>query len=382
MEARRRQVQSARDKRASGGSGGGTTNAPLARNVTLGSSAPRYASTPNGLLVSHSERLFPVMVHDSAERNMTFPVVPSSFPWLGDLVEGYQHFTIKSMTFQYRPRVGAAIGGTVIMAPYYEADDPRSRFGYGNGISMMDWVSSLPGAKQFANWASESAGFLAKNLVRSVFRVIGVETRPGSPPVPFDDESRVPGWICVVTSPRSDGVANAEYAGDVWATYTVELRATRGMNQPKGITFYAGSTVSLGLTTTALASGSLSHIRPHGADTVRCFAPGTYCVIKRAVGTTLTYDTDGDTVQNIYGVDVTADRFGGVYDVSAGVITDTVLPNTQQLFSTMAIAGPMQAYFVNLIYGDELTLSALSGTAVTNHQLYIFKCQPGMPMVA
>jgi hypothetical protein len=381
-EMARRRAQSARDRKMSNSVVRSSVSAPKAISQTLMSGRPRYQATANGLIVSHSEKFFSVDVADTGFTNYTKQVKPYSFPWLQNIAGEYQHFKIRKINFHYRPRVGTEVGGTVVMAPYYDAQNPWVIYG-ANGEGFLEFLTSLPGAKQFANWAADSVGFLASNLVRGIFRIIGVNTVPGAS-APTDagyDEAIIPGYICVVCSPRSDGATTSNgytTAGDIWVDYTVELIAPRGPRNVKGVSIRSTSSTGAALALqSSPMSGNTGFVRPSGTNTLTFEAPGMYCVIKLQTGTTLAMDIDGDIIYDQFNNDVTDARLHNHYDVSAAALSDS---NDVSSYDMWGSDGDriMQAYFVDAQAGDKLIIDApLSGTLATT-MLQVFRCDPAV----
>jgi hypothetical protein len=335
--------------------------APAAYSKLLNRGQPRLTSIPNGLRVVHAERL--VADLKAGDSHYSYRVSPKSFDWIGGLSDHFQQFRVKKFDFYFVPKVGTSINATVTMAPYYEAANPYPQR---SSNSVLVEIASLPGVTSFAAWSEGKAAWLARNAVRSTFRLLGITGPKSAGGNVGDDESKQPGYALVHVS--ADG--SSTKVGDLWVEYEFELLGPV-KSLGFGLALYSASTDDTDLALqSAWAAGNVDDFTLSG-NTITFYRPGPYTVAIVQTATSPVQDTDGHLVYDQNDDDVTSDRMVPTYDVSAAGYIAT--PNTSSLiYETASSTVAMQAFGLRVQYGDYLVIDALtSGSSLTSTKISV-----------
>lgn len=356
-----------------------TRAAPAAVGASFYGSIPQFTALPGsvGFLLKHKEHFLSVIASATAGTdNHSFQVNSKMVPYLKGMLSHFQHWTIRKLVAHWRPAQGTGSQIKVTSAFYNECEDPPKS---GANGSILSFLANLPGVKQFAGWAIEEVGMMAKELTRSVFKVVGAvafEPVVGSNVPATLLESLVPGHF--VFQVDYGGQAAGDALGDWWLEYEVELRmptvAATDMYQT-----YSAETASAALALpTAQYLGNRSIYTPVGTNTIRINTSGPHTVMLRLVGTDLVPDNDGHLVRDYNGVDVTTRRLMDGYDISSVAPYQSADTDDQQWASGTGAgtSGFVQVLFFDFQLGDELTIDALTSGSLTTTMLLI---QEGAP---
>jgi hypothetical protein len=289
-------------------------------------------------------------------------MTPASAPWLKGVAQHFQHYKINKMSAFYRPRVSATYDGSITIAPYYEAEFPDElvRAIGTNATNIFDFLSSLPGAKQFALWASDTVAAATGSFVRSIFRVVGVDVYgSGVTAGAMTDESRTPGYF-MWQAQSSESTANS---GDIWLSYDIELIAPAN-TAPFHASFYSESTdgADLGLTTAARRiTGGLC--RPVGTNTIEFLTNTDITLVHGVTGTSIVPDVDAIVINDYAGNNVTDNRLYNTFDYSASAAVDCTNPANQDMYGGSGSAKYVQIFAFRAHPGDRVTFpDVTSGT--------------------
>jgi hypothetical protein len=328
---------------------------------------PKFSSVPNGISVAHTEKIMASVSSDNTVHAIR--VHPDSTMYAAGIGHHFQQFRVKRFDLHYVPKGGTSTKGTVTLAPYYDADDPAGDVPTTSGV--VD-ISTLPGATQFANWATGRAGWLARNASRAVFRNLGLMTVHGegsSVQDMINDESKTPGWIIYQVSRSSDSQGEV---GSLWCGYEFEFLDPIVAPGKMALSIESGSTSSSALALhTANFVGDPTSFKLKG-NTITFRSPGWYTVIIVQDGTDPVIDDDGHLITDVSGTDVTADRLTKIYDTSAQTLSTPASSASQQAYAADS-GTALQCLFLHVQMGDVLTIDALTGGTLTSTRVHIVR---------
>jgi hypothetical protein len=154
-------------------------------------------------------------------QNITFglnPGLPATFPWLSQLAQNYEEYTIKQLIFTFRSTVTDFVAsngqvGTIIMATQYNSNDEpfqskQDMMEYSGAVSAKISQAVIAGVE--CDPAQLSGSY-------------GKYTRAGPVPQSEDVKTYDLGTLNVATS-NTPAQFNNQAVGELWVSYTVELR--------------------------------------------------------------------------------------------------------------------------------------------------------------
>lgn len=358
-----------RGRRAPRAQRSAVTSAPAAFDRAFRATDVRFDYIPAGVRVTHSES-----AKTFTDNGVTtaLEVHPRRLTFLKGLANHFQNFRIIKWQARWTPSAGTGDKVRVIMAPWYESEAPV-KSGLMAGEATV-FLSTLPGATEFAGWAEKSAGWLARRAVRTTFKLFGLRGATTQPNA--DDEARIPGHVLVNVSSSAGNIGRV---GRIWIDYTVELlspNASRG----SGMAIFSDSTSSAAL---ALQSGTrMGQLYDYkfGNNTIQILSPGPYTFILQHAGTDPVLDPDGHTIKDIHN-NVVTDRWLDLYDVGAGTITAQTAPDNYALAVNSATRS-IQVFSALLDYGDQVTFDALTSGDLTSTKIIVLPEAPTMIPIA
>jgi len=207
------------------GIGDYTTNAIVNDGQGAAEHVPSFApSGASSVTVSHKEYLTDIYGTAAGQsfQNSAFslnPALQSTFPWLSQLAQNYDEYTIKQLIFTFRSSI-APIGssgtgqvGTIIMATQYNAGEEP----FSDKETMMQYDGAMS-AKVIDGLISGVECDPAQNSGS-----YGKYTRAGPPPAGQDVKTYDLGvFNCAVTN--IPATYENQSLGELWVSYTVELR--------------------------------------------------------------------------------------------------------------------------------------------------------------
>ena len=173
--------------------------------------------------LSHKEYIADVFAPDAAGTfsNTTYginPALPNTFPWLSQVAANYEEYTIKQLIFTFRSTVTDFVAsngqvGTIILATQYNANDAP----FASKQDMMEYagaVSAKCSQQVVAGVECDPAQLSGPP---------GKYTRSGPAPPGEDIKTYDLGTLNVATA-NTPGTFNNQAVGELWVSYTVELR--------------------------------------------------------------------------------------------------------------------------------------------------------------
>jgi hypothetical protein len=193
--------------------------------VEGGDPIPSFAATPDGsrVTISHREYIGDIFAPPTGDvfQNTPFSVNPGlekTFPWLSQIAQNYDEYTLHQLMFSYRSTVSdfaASSGqiGQVIMATIYNASsDP-----FADKAAMMQYDSSM------STKTSESMIHGVECDPAKLSGPIGRFVRSNPVLVGQDINQYDHGLFNIAVTETPVGYAN-QAMGELWVSYTVELR--------------------------------------------------------------------------------------------------------------------------------------------------------------
>ena len=193
--------------------------------VEGGDPIPSFAATPDGsrVTISHREYIGDIFAPPTGDvfQNSPFSVNPGlekTFPWLSQIAQNYDEYTLHQLMFSYRSTVSdfaASSGqiGQVIMATIYNASsDP-----FADKAAMMQYDSSM------STKTSESMIHGVECDPSKLSGPIGRFVRSNPVLVGQDINQYDHGLFNIAVTETPVGYAN-QAMGELWVSYTVELR--------------------------------------------------------------------------------------------------------------------------------------------------------------
>jgi len=193
--------------------------------VAGGDPIPSFVATPDGasVVISHREYIGDIFAPPSNAtfQNSAFSVNPGlerTFPWLSQIAQNYDEYTIRQLMFSYRSTVSdfaAASGqiGQVLMATQYNAasepfSDKAAMMQYDASMSTKTSESMIHGVECDPTKLSGPRG----KFVRANPVLVGQDINQ------YDH-----GLFNIAVTETPPGYAN-QAMGELWVSYTVELR--------------------------------------------------------------------------------------------------------------------------------------------------------------
>jgi hypothetical protein len=349
---------------------GQQVTAPAAQSRIVRTSAPRFSPGPNGsITITHEESISDVrMQSGGAKSAVSIPMEPKTFPWLGGVAEHFSQFHFNKLEAEYRPLVATDTPGAVTVAPSYDASDPLADKG-GNGIvSTLIWLKSLPGAEQFAVWASGEVKARVSEFLRKKYRTAANSamgsTQHAEQSTNDAKESQLPCYFVVGT----EGGAAIEAVGTLWVRYSITLWSPF-LPTSGGIKLYKAVTDSSALYLHGATRVGRADKFKLSMNTITFLRSGSYTFAISYDGSTPVPDYDGYVVKDRWGTVVT-DRYGGIFDVSQ----HAVVAQTASYNNHMSVAGSSENvhhFGLNITAGDSLVIPALSSGSMTAYHVEI-----------
>lgn len=189
--------------------------APVIQSRVVRTRIPVVNRRMNSITIKHAE--FFTAVNSPAGvaggfTVQTYAINPgniSMFPWLATQAAGWERYRFKRLTFRYIPRCATTQGGTLVLAPDYDAaDDPPTTEIV--ACSYSDAVSGMPWAELVLTLRNEAmAGGVTSKYVRQ-----------GALKANLDVKTYDCGQLFIGIDQT---VAAANYWGKLWVDYEVEL---------------------------------------------------------------------------------------------------------------------------------------------------------------
>jgi hypothetical protein len=352
----------------------GTAVAPGQFAARMTVREPVMKPIKGGIAVIHAERLHEVRADNGLH---TWRVTPNTLPWLSKIAEHFTNFRVIACKMTYAPKAKTDSGISMTLAPYYGTEDPvysvpGTAGAAGNGL--FSFLGALPGVREFAGWAADAAGFAVGNLVRSSFRVAGIDpVNTSTSSLPVFDESTIPGYfVWQAYDPAYTGIASqVQLAGDLWVEYHFHLLGPR-TNAASGLAVRSTSidSASLQLQTSLKAGASRSFIL--SGNTVKFLIPGNYTIVllwSKNSGSPVP-DYSGHVIYDDYGVDVTTQRLANVYDTSSSTYM-AASDSSQAQFNVPGTDGAIQVIPMSVAYNDVFVISALSSGSIVSTSVHV-----------
>lgn len=191
-----------------------------------GNPAPVFATggrEMGTIVLSHKEYVADIFGPETRGvfQNQTFglnPGLPSTFPWLSQIAQNYEEYTIKQLIFTFRSTITDFVAtngqvGTILLATQYNANDEP----FQTKQDMMEYsgaVSAKCSQAVIAGVECDPAQLSGPP---------GKYTRAGPVPQNEDVKTYDLGTLNVATS-NTPQEFNNQAVGELWVSYTVELR--------------------------------------------------------------------------------------------------------------------------------------------------------------
>jgi hypothetical protein len=341
---------------------------------------PRIRAITDGVEVSHSEKRLSIAA-GSLERFHTLEAAPLNMDWAKKFASIYQHFEVVSLRARYVPTRGKTDGGAeVIIAPYYNPEDPANQM-LGQSKGSRQWIENLGGRQAVAEWMVGAVGFAASALTRTIFRTFGfINLMNGNPTGRTfgGDPNEVPGYIVAhITADTSLSGVQLRELGVLYFDYTFRFTQSRG-STPMQVMFQSDSSdrSDLGLNGASVKMvGALGMIKPVATSTVEFRSGGTYMVVSNVNGTDVVLDPADDTIADRFGSDVTSDSIVNIWDLSSEAIVSSATPASVSLYGNGSDSTAQNlTYFINVQEGDRLSFAALVSGTLISTTILIMSC--------
>lgn len=188
------------------------TMAPVNISTRRTGGRPVIRSGNRATTISHTEYVADISSPGGNFNAISFSINPGldrTFPWLGQIAEGYESYLFKSLSFSYRPICPTSTPGVVSIGVDYDARDssPASKV----------QLNSYEGTVSCSVWDRITHVCSAANLKK-----FGIQryTRISVPPGQTDIKTYDVGNLFVATSNTPEGNT---MCGEIWVTYTVDL---------------------------------------------------------------------------------------------------------------------------------------------------------------
>lgn len=206
------------------GLGAYQTNALVNAGSGAAEGVPEFSPDGSGVIVSHREYISDVFGTPAGTsfHNQQYSINPgleSTFPWLAQIAQNYDEYSIKQLIFTFRSSI-APIGasssgqvGTIIMATQYNAGEDS----FTNKETMMQYDGAMS-AKVIDGLLSGVECDPSK-----MSGSVGKYTRAGPPPPGEDIKTYDLGNFNIAVTNIPAAYEN-QSLGELWVSYTVELR--------------------------------------------------------------------------------------------------------------------------------------------------------------
>jgi len=248
--------------------GGMTTSAPVAYNVAVKKSAPKFRSAQGKYIVSNREFVTEVTGNTvfAVTEFTTQPGLATSFPWLSQIANTHQRYHVRKLTYTYVPLAATSERGRVILA---FAIDPLDQ----TPISKSE-LFQYPTSTESSIWSTN------KLVVNPMSRNDTLFTRAG-----IVDDTDIKtydlGKLFVGASNTADDTTKI---GEIFVDYEIELSVPKPAKCPASLT-----EVTITVATQLFGSTDGSSIPFAGSnvigehdsndnDFLRFAAPGVYLV--------------------------------------------------------------------------------------------------------
>jgi len=191
----------------------GATTAPIAKQRTVRTNAPKLRTTREGVVVTHRE-----YIQDVTRASNTFTIdtiavnagLASAFPWLSQVAGRFESYTFERLDYIYEPMVPTTQAGSVMMAVDFDASDSAPA----NKTTIM----SYKGATRSSPWQASRLVCSAIDRTKMVpERYVRTAALVGS----YDIKTYDMGTLFVSTV--GTGTASVSL-GELYVEYTVKLR--------------------------------------------------------------------------------------------------------------------------------------------------------------
>jgi hypothetical protein len=143
----------------------------------------------------------------------------TSFPWLSTIANSFEKYRWHSLSFMYEPACSTSVGGTVLLAPDYDAADRDDNLTKGELMAFGDSVRTAP-------WQRAQFTCTRKNMVPQP-RYTRDKLIPGTDIKTYD----------VLSLYLHHSASSAGTLGELWVEYDVEL-ITPQVDREPGTTEY------------------------------------------------------------------------------------------------------------------------------------------------
>lgn len=265
------------------GNGRATTSAPVAYNVPVRKTAPRFRAAEGKYVVSNREFIAEVTGNTvfSVAEYTTQPGLASSFPWLSQIANTHQRYHIRKLVFTYVPLAATSERGRVILA---FAIDPLDET-----PATKSELFQYPTSTESSVWASNQL------VVNPMSRNDTLFTRAGAV-ADTDLKTYDLGKLFVGASNTAD---NTSKIGEIFVDYEVELSVPKPAHCPASLTIIninlAAQIFGTSNGTSVVLTGSniVGEHDSDGNDYLHFLAPGIYLInILMSAGTPGTLTSD------------------------------------------------------------------------------------------
>jgi hypothetical protein len=335
---------------------------------------PKFLALPNGVRVSHCERIRGAEKSDGVVHSVR--VHPDSTKFAKGLGKHFQQFRIRHFHIRWVPKTGTDSKGTVSVAPYYDSEDPTG----GKSTNAIFDISTLPGSKEFAIWATGKASWLATQASRAVFRNVGLNVFRAAGlnnQATQYDESKIPGYLLYKVDPGAD---EAAISGSWWVEYEFDFHDPIATDHKDQVTFYSTSTDGGALALESAAKSGNDEMVYVEQNVITFHYSGNYTLIIVQNGTSLATDNDGHLIYDKHGDDVTSLRVAPVFDASAQTLAAATNSGSQLLCATEGTRA-VSMFFLNIEAGDRFVVDDLSSGTLAGTRIFLQSGGPYSAMI-
>jgi hypothetical protein len=321
---------------------------------------PVIKQVPGGVRLSHREK-FNRVVMNGEDRKI--PVTPFVGEFVRNFAMSFSNWRVEKFEVFFVPKAGSNTSGSIIAAPVYNSVNPIKL--ESNAKAKSIWkLDQMSGATSFAAWMEGAASFVAARAVRTTFKTLGltgsIQTLVDGVGARDSDESLIPGYILYSPDDKSDVAAS-----DIWIDYTFVF--IDPVAQQLGVSYHSASTDSSALALETAKATGWTHGYVLNGNSVQFQYPGHYTVTLSYTGSTPNIDTDGHSLVDDLGNDITAEVVVPAFDITSNAF-DTVMDADDQATSN----GSVQTLALKDIKpGDMLTLDSLVTGTMTGMTLSI-----------
>lgn len=264
--------------------------APTAQQSSWSIGAPQF----NGgkpISVRHREYLQPittVTAFTGAGRYVVQPGLTDNFPWLGQIAQAFEQYTVSNLKYIYRNRLATNQNVSVYCAMQYDVADPE--------FKTVEEICTYAGARSEVGWTDFA--FDAKLGKSQAYRKYFVRTdalAAGADAQLYDMANFT---ICAV------GTTGALYAGDLFVEY--DIMFTNPKMNPALLGAYGAYGVVAGATAAAFAASPLAG---YNANKISYFPSSVQEPVVDETKRTITFPSPGtyDVAYSVFDPGNTAD---------------------------------------------------------------------------